>query len=71
MEQFDVDLDFLSGRLRLWKLGDGEIAARAANMVEVPAARLPSGGLGVRVTGHSGSRFRPFIGVVSPLPYRV
>jgi hypothetical protein len=40
-------------------------------MVEVPAARLPSGGLGVRVTGHSGSRFRPFIGVVSPLPYRV
>lgn len=40
LQQFDLDLDFPAGRLRLYRPGDGMAAAAAAGLVEVPAAVL-------------------------------
>ena len=35
---FDADFDWPAGRLRLYRPGEGAAAARAAGLVEVPAA---------------------------------
>mmetsp|Transcript_48001 Transcript_48001/g.108993 ORF Transcript_48001/g.108993 Transcript_48001/m.108993 type:complete len:437 (+) Transcript_48001:98-1408(+) len=63
MEAFDVDLDFPKQRLRLWRRGDGAAKARLdPKLVEVPAALLPGGVLGVRVAG--AAQKQPFLGIV-------
>jgi predicted aspartyl protease len=48
---FDLDLDFPAGRLRLWKPGTAETAAKQTGMVEIPAVVINESGLyGIRVS---------------------
>jgi len=63
MDAFDVDIDFVRKRLRFWRRGDGTDVARSAEMAEIPAARLPSGTVAVRVAGREGFN-QPFAGIV-------
>jgi hypothetical protein len=71
---FDADLDFPAGRLRLWAPGSAAAVARAAGLVEVPAAVLNETGLlGVRVTSPdapAGQPLQPFVsgGRAAPAP---
>eukprot|EP00873_Tetraselmis_striata_P026355 jgi/Tetstr1/446619/TSEL_034143.t1 len=47
---FDADLDFLAGRLRLWRPGAARAVADRAGLAEVPAAVINDTGLlGIRV----------------------
>jgi len=64
---FDADLDFLAGRLRLWRPGAARAVADRAGLAEVPAAVINDTGLlGIRVVPStpSGKQQQPILGIV-------
>ena len=64
---FDVELDCLKNRFRLWRRGDGVERARRTDMIEIPAL-FDGSVLAVRVVGnprrHSDEPHQPFLGIV-------
>lgn len=53
IQAFDLDLDLIQGRLRLWPRGQRDLATwhTEGGVLPVPAAMVPGGVLGVRASG--------------------
>jgi hypothetical protein len=62
VSQFDLDVDFPAGKIRLWNPGEGVKQAQADKLVAVPVSLIPGDILGVRVAAGEGTT--PFLGVV-------
>jgi hypothetical protein len=62
VSQFDLDVDFPAGKIRLWDPGEGVKQAQQDNLVAVPVALIPGDILGVRVAAGEGTT--PFLGIV-------
>lgn len=67
LEQYDVDLDFPAGLLRLWPAGTGAAVARRAGMVEIPAAIVSDTlllAIRVRSASEKQQQQQPFVGII-------